>query len=435
MVHIFSVNGINLAYDGESGNLFEVDAVTALLLKGEDVSGYSQDDIAAARREIESLKKEGLLFTSPLKINPPKFDGRVKSLCVHISHDCNMRCGYCFGGGGSYHGKRENMPENVALAAVDFLIEKGGGIGEVEMDFFGGEPMLNFDTLKKTVRYARGKEKQSGKKFKFTVTTNALVLSDEAIDFFNAEMDNVVLSIDGTGQTHDRLRKSLSGGGTYQTVLDNAKKFRAKRGGKDYYIRGTYTSRNPDFCKDAVSLADSGFDQISLEPVALDASHPLAIKKEHLPKIFAEYEKLADIYIQRRKSGKWFNFFHFMLDLKNAPCAFKRLNGCGAGSGYLAVSPGGELFPCHRFVGDKKYLMGNVFDKKVNGNISDTFFNSNLLSKPACNNCFAKYFCSGGCAAHNISYGGGIDNPDEIYCQIMKKRFECALYVYAAEAK
>lgn len=433
MVHTFKINNKHIIYDSESGSVFEADKLTASLLCGGDVSEYSAQDIAQAKQEINLLKEQGLLYSQPPEIEAPLFDGHIKSLCVHICHDCNMNCKYCFGDGGNYFGKKEIMSEDTAFAAVDFLIEKSGNIKNLEMDFFGGEPMLNYKTVVSTVNYARQRESRYGKKFKFTVTTNGLMLGDDAIDFFNKEMDNVVISIDGRKQTHDIIRKTSGGKGTYDIVIKNAKKFRAQRGDKDYYIRGTYTAENLDFCGDVLALADCGFDQISIEPVVLEDSNPLAIKKEHLPQIFSQYEELATEYIKRRGSGKWFNFFHFMMDLENAPCLKKRLSGCGAGGNYLAVAPGGELYPCHQFVGKKQYLMGNVFEKSVNGNIAQIFTNSNLLTKQKCADCFAKYFCSGGCAAHNINYGGGIDAPSDIYCEIMKKRFECALYIYAAE--
>ncbi|MDD4003411.1 MAG: thioether cross-link-forming SCIFF peptide maturase [Clostridia bacterium] len=433
MVHTFSINNKYIVYDSESGNVFEADKLMSALLCGGDLSKFSAQDILQAKKEIDRLKEQGLLYVKPSEVVPPSFDGCIKSLCVHICHDCNMNCKYCFGDGGNYFGIKESMSADTAFAAVDFLIEKSGSIKNLEMDFFGGEPLLNYPTIVSTVSYARQREKESGKKFKFTVTTNGLLLSDSAISFFNKEMDNVVISIDGRKQTHDNIRKTSGGKGTYDTVIKNAKKFRSKRGDKDYYIRGTYTAENLDFCSDVLALADCGFDQVSIEPVVLEQSNPLAIKTEHLQKIYSQYQELATKYIERRKSGKWFNFFHFMIDLDNAPCLKKRLSGCGAGGNYLAVAPDGGLYPCHQFVGKKEYLMGNVFEKSVSGKISEKFTNSNLLTKQKCSDCFAKYFCSGGCAAHNINYGGGINSPNDIYCEIIKKRFECALYIYAEE--
>lgn len=433
MVHAFNINDKYIIYDSEGGNVFTADMLVYLLINGGDVSEYPQRQIEEAKEEIEHLKQQGLIYVQAVNARGIDYDGKIKSVCLHICHDCNMRCAYCFGGGGSYNGGRAYMDERTAKRAVDFLIEKSGGIKNLEMDFFGGEPLLNIDVLKKTVEYARKREKECGKVFKFTATTNGILLNEENSRYLNENMDNVVISIDGRKSVNDNVRKSAGGGSAYDDIMANAKYFRSIRGDADYYIRGTYTAKNIDFCDDVLFLNDCGFDQISIEPVVLDHDNPLSIKEEHLEQISRQYKKLASEYIKRRKGGKWFNFFHFMIDLEGGACIKKRLTGCGAGGHYIAVSPEGDIYPCHQFVGRKEYYMGNVFEESIDKSISEKFINSDLLTKQQCQNCFAKYFCSGGCAANNIFYGGGIDSPHYIYCQIMKTRFECALYIYAME--
>jgi uncharacterized protein len=344
-----------------------------------------------------------------------------------------MRCGYCFAGGGSYSGERDYMSAETAKKAVDFLTEHSGNRKSLEIDFFGGEPLLNLSAVQETVAYARSREKACGKQFKFTLTTNALLLTDEINDFLNREADNVVLSLDGRRAVNDCVRKAVGGGGTYDTVAKRALAFKKSRGEKSYYARGTYTAKNLDFCEDVLHLSDLGFDQISVEPAVLPQSHPLAIRREHLPALKKEYRKLAAHYIERRRGEKSFNFFHFLLDLENGPCLKKRITGCGAGDEYLAVAPTGELYPCHRFVGLKEYRIGSVYGGAPDQAVRAPFIASSLLTKDSCKECFAKYFCGGGCAANNILYEGEIDKPYGISCELLKTRFECALGIYAAE--
>jgi uncharacterized protein len=354
-------------------------------------------------------------------------------MCLNISHKCNLRCEYCFADGGSYKGGAENMSLDVAERAVDFLIKSSGGRKVLEVDFFGGEPMMNISTLMRTVEYARSREKDSGKIFRFTVTTNAYTLSDGAIDFFNREMYNVVISIDGRKDVHNSVRKTANGGGSFDNALENAKKFRKARGDKLYYIRGTFTRKNLDFSLDALALNDYGLDRVSLEPAVLPDSHPLALREDDIGVLCAEYEALAKEYIIRRKAGKRFCFFHFNVDLAGGPCEDKRLRSCGSGCEYIAVTPPGDIYPCHQFAGHAEYKMGNVFDGALRADIREKLWSGSILTKPECKRCFAKYFCSGGCAANSYNLNGSVEIPHKLSCELMKKRLECALAVYAAE--
>lgn len=437
MVHTFEINGKHLIYDTESGSLFEGDeAMTAAVhaRQGEPCRCVLEGDYTEAQREIDELIAQGLLFAEDAAVFIPPVSGEVKALCLHISHDCNLRCAYCFADEGKYLGEREVMSLQVALASIDFLIRASGKRKNLEVDFFGGEPLMNFETVRKTVEYAKQKAAANGKNIKFTLTTNALLLTEEIAQYLNREMDNVVLSIDGRKSVHDRVRKTAGGKGSYDIALKNAIRFKAVRGERSYYVRGTFTGYQLDFEKDVLHLNDCGFDQISIEPVVLEECSPMAIRREHIEKINRSYEALAKEYVIRRQNrDTWFNFFHFYIDMDNPPCMTKRLKGCGAGNEYLAVSPDGALYPCHRFVGDEKYKMGDVFEKRVDETIRGYFAGSCLATKPACKDCFAKYHCSGGCAANNLTYAGDINAPYELSCEMMRKRLECALYVYACE--
>jgi uncharacterized protein len=446
MVHTFDCLSRSYVLDTESGSIFEVTSLVKRLIdenlslgntSGDFLRSISQKKLdkqeEEALFEIEFLIKEGILFAEEKNTSRIKYGGEVKSLCLNISHGCNLRCQYCFADEGSYHTERQNMSEQVAKAAVDFLIAKSGNRKQLEIDFFGGEPLLNMEVVKATVAYARQREGESGKKIRFTITTNGVLLSDELIDYFNKEMYNVVISIDGRKDVHNAVRKDAKKQGSFDAAIENAKRFRAKRGDKLYYIRGTFTALNKDFAADVLALNDHGFDQISLEPVALPQNDPLALSEDDVPFLKNQYEILAEEYIKRRKTDKWFNFFHFMIDLKGGPCQKKRLTGCGVGSEYLCVSPDGGLYPCHRFDGNNDFRMGSVLDNTLDTNIQATFYNSNVLTKPDCKDCFCKYFCSGGCSANSIFFGGGIDNSYKLSCELMKKRTECSLAIFAAE--
>lgn len=441
MVHTFHCLGKVFLVDVESGSIYGIDELTEKLInrkispdsypEGEFLC-YSEQDIADAQREIDELTRQGLLFSPEGEHKPAVYSGIIKSMCLNVSHLCNLRCEYCFADGGTYNGAAENMSLDVALKAIDMIVSKSANRHNLEVDFFGGEPLLNFDVVKKTVEYARSIEKAHNKNFRFTITTNAMLLNDEIIDFFNKEMYNVVVSIDGRRSVHDCVRKTASGKGSFDTAIKNALRFKQLRKGQ-YYIRGTYTALNKDFSNDVLFLNDLGFDQLSIEPVVLPENHRLAIKKEDIEQLKAEYDKLAEAYVERRKGEKWFNFFHFMLDIYNGPCESKRLVGCGAGNDYVAVAPNGNIYPCHQFDGEKDYVIGNVLDGSFNTEIPKFFAENNLLKKDKCRNCWAKYYCSGGCAANAIKYGGGINKPYELSCELMRKRIECAIAVNCVE--
>lgn len=441
MVHTFHCLGKIFLVDVESGSIYEIDALTEKLInrkispdsftEGEFLC-CSQEEIREAEDEIENLVRAGMLFSPEAQHAPAVYGGVVKSMCLNVSHMCNLRCEYCFADGGSYNSKAENMSYEVAAKAIDMIIEKSASRRNLEVDFFGGEPLLNFDVVKKTVAYARSREKECGKKFRFTVTTNAMALNDDIIEFFNREMYNVVVSIDGRREVHDAVRKTAAGKGSFDTAIKNALRFKQLRKGQ-YYIRGTYTALNKDFAADVLYLNDLGFDQLSIEPVVLPENHRLAIRSGDIETLKAEYDKLAEEYIKRRKGEKWFNFFHFMLDIYNGPCESKRLVGCGAGNEYVAVAPNGNIYPCHQFDGDEKFVIGNVLDGTFNTEIPRFFAENNLLKKEKCAKCWAKYYCSGGCAANAIKYGGGINKPYELSCELMRKRIECAIAVNCVE--
>ncbi|MCL2556560.1 MAG: thioether cross-link-forming SCIFF peptide maturase [Firmicutes bacterium] len=436
MVHTFSCLYKDFAIDVESGSCFEIDSLTKALIEqknsldiGDFLASYAKAQIDEAKLEIDEFIKRGSLFSeSNFNFESTPID-QVKALCVNISHKCNLACSYCFAGGGDYHSKEttsKNMSLATAKACIDFLIKNSGNRYNLEIDFFGGEPLLNYQTIKDAVAYGREQEKLYNKNFKFTVTTNALNLTEEMIDYFNKEMHNVVISIDGRENIHNKARPDLKGGVTFSKVVKNALVLKKKRQ-TSYYIRGTFTANNLDFSKDVIALADLGFDQISLEPVVLPDNHPLAIKEEHLPILLNQYEILAAEYQKRKGTDKAFNFFHFNIDLKGGPCLKKRLSGCGVGGEYLCVSVDGSIYPCHRFDGMKEYRMGDIESGIKNKEISYYFQKSNLLTKPHCNNCFAKYFCSGGCNANNLEFGGNINAAHKISCELMKKRIECAI--------
>ncbi len=438
MIHVFSYKNYNYIYDTGSGSLHECDADTAAYLRnreGEDVdiSYLSGGEIKNIEDDVKSLIDAGLLYKEEVKAYPVK-SHEVKALCLHICHDCNLRCKYCFADEGAYHAEREFMSEQTAKKAIDFLIESSGARKILEVDFFGGEPLMCLPTIKNVVKYARERGAEKGKKFLFTTTTNALLLDDDAIDFFNAEMENVVLSIDGRKEVHDAVRKTVNGKGSFDYVIGNIKKFVRSRGDKSYYVRGTFTSKNLDFSKDVLFLADNGFDSISLEPVVTDIED-LAIKEEHLPEIKDEYERLCDEYLKRYAEGKGFNFFHFNIDLEGGPCLSKRVSACGAGNEYFSVVPNGDIYPCHQFAGESEFYMGNVYEGKLDETVRSKFANSCLFTRKGCENCFAKFICSGGCSANNYHFEGDMNKPYGITCEMMKKRIECAMHALAEKRR
>ena len=436
MVHTFGIDGKYYLFDVESGALHICDSLTSEVVKkinGEEynLKGVPETAVKEIEEEIAELKKSGLLFSAPKNEIPVK-SNLVKALCLHICHDCNLSCDYCFAGKGKYKGKSEYMSFDVAKAAVDFLIKNSGNRKILEMDFFGGEPLMNLSVVKKTVEYAKKEGKKAGKTFLFTLTTNGVLLSEETAKWLNEEMENVVLSLDGRKEVHDGVRKTVNGKGSYDVIIENLKRFIKMRKDKHYYVRGTFTNKNLDFGSDVLALSDAGFENISLEPVVLNEDEELYIGKDKLPQIKAEYRRLAKIYLEKKKNGeKLFNFFHFNIDIEGGVCLKKRVSACGAGNEYFSITPAGDIFPCHQFASRPEYKMGNVFDGKLDENIRKIFKDANLYTKEKCKNCFAKYHCSGGCAANNTAFNGDINKPYEITCEMMKARMECAMHIYA----
>lgn len=449
MIHKYSLNGYHIVLDTNSGavHLFD-DLPFEILDYLEDgvpdqppekmtaslENKYDKQTIKEAYEEISELYKIGQLFSSDEyeKFSAMMQNAPVKSMCLNIAHDCNLRCEYCFAAKGDFGRGRMLMPFEVGKKAIDFLIEKSEGRHNLEVDFFGGEPLMNFEVVKQVVNYARSIEKEHNKNFRFTITTNGVLLTDDKIDFINREMSNCVLSLDGRKGVNDLLRVKVDGSGSYDNVVPKFQKLVATRGDKDYYARGTFTKHNLDFTNDVLHMADLGFDQISVEPVVSDMKLDYSIKDADLPEVFAEYERLADEIIKRKKIGKSFNFFHFMLDLDQGPCAIKRLRGCGCGNEYIAVTPEGDIFPCHQFVGDDQWKMGNVLDGTYRLDMKHDFALSNVYSKPDCKKCWAKFYCSGGCNANNWQYEGDIHKSHKISCELEKKRLECAIMIKAA---
>lgn len=428
MIHIFSYHDHYYIYDVGSGSLHECDEKTARVLEG-DRTGVTDEELKSILLDVEGLKEQGLLYKEEVKAYPMK-SHEVKALCLHVSHDCNLRCKYCFADEGAYHSKREVMSRETAFAAIDFLLKNSGNRKVLEVDFFGGEPLMNLGVVKDTVYYAKAEAAKLGKRFLFTTTTNGLLLDDETIKFFNEEMENVVLSLDGRPEVHDAVRKTVNGKGSFALVIDKIKKFVRSRGDKHYYVRGTFTAKNLDFSKDVLFLADQGFDSISMEPVVTDIPE-LQIKEEHLPRIEEEYENLCEAYLEREEKGEGFNFFHFNIDLEGGPCLQKRVSACGAGNEYFSVVPNGDIYPCHQFAGDSKWKMGNVFSGTLDEGIRSQFANSCLFTRKKCEDCFAKFICSGGCSANNYHYNGDIEEPYAMTCAMMKKRIECAMHILA----
>ncbi|MBR0512379.1 MAG: thioether cross-link-forming SCIFF peptide maturase [Ruminococcus sp.] len=447
MIHKYKLNGLNIVLDVNSGGVHLVDELTYDLLDNVEPpfdaecpqnvvdklsKSYEADDIRECYSEIVELYNDKILFSEDdyEKYAQYSVASPVKAMCLNIAHDCQLRCKYCFASTVDFGKGRKLMSFETGKHAIDFLLENSGDRPNLELDFFGGEPLMNFNVVKQVVEYARSREKEYNKKFRFTITTNGLLLDDEKIEFINREMSNVVLSIDGRKEVNDYFRVLPNGQGCYDIIMPKYKKLVEGRGDKEYYVRGTFTNKNLDFSNDVFALNEAGFDQISVEPVVGD-DDVYALTEKDLPTVFAEYEKLAQRLLENEKKGKKFNFFHFMLDLDQGPCAIKRLRGCGCGNDYVAITPDGDIFPCHQFVGIDEYKMGNIDEGTFNQEMKADFAKAHVYSKPDCRECWAKFYCSGGCNANNYQYMGDIRTAHKISCQLEKKRLECAIMMKA----
>ncbi len=455
MVHQYKLNGYNIVIDSCSGSVHVVDEVaydiiamykektaeeitSELLSKYADREDVTEADLLDCIEDVKSLEEAGKLYTPDTFADMAgTFKNRsgnvIKALCLHVAHTCNLNCSYCFASQGKYHGDRAIMSFEVGKRALDFLMENSGTRTNLEVDFFGGEPLMNWDVVKQLVMYARSVEKERGKNFRFTLTTNGMLIDDDVIDFANKEMSNVVLSLDGRKEIHDRLRVDYAGNGSYDRIVPKFKKLVDSRGGKGYYMRGTFTHANPDFTNDVFHMADMGFTELSMEPVVCASGDPAELTKEDIEVVKEQYEILAKDMIRRRKDGKPITFYHYMLDLNDGPCIYKRISGCGSGTEYMAVTPWGDLYPCHQFVGEEKYKLGNIWDGVTNNELREEFRSCNAYARPECADCWAKLYCSGGCAANAYHATGSIRGIYEPGCELFKKRIECAIMMQAAQ--
>jgi len=451
MIHQYKQGGYNIVLDICSGSVHVVDEVAydiigmfeeksrgeiiaAMKEKYADRSDITETDLEECYEQVEGLKKAGKLF-APDTFEPmagalkEKTAGVVKALCIHIAHTCNLNCAYCFASQGKYQGERAIMSLEVGKRALDFLIENSGSRHNLEVDFFGGEPLMNWDVVKEMVAYARSIEKEHNKNFRFTLTTNGLLIDDDVIEFANKEMSNVVLSLDGRKEIHDRYRVDYAGNGSWERIVPKFQKLVEARGGKNYYMRGTFTHANPDFLKDIQQMLDLGFSELSMEPVVCAADDPSALTEEDMAVVMEQYEKLAELMLQRDKEGKPFTFYHYMIDLTGGPCIYKRISGCGSGTEYMAVTPWGDLYPCHQFVGDEKFRLGDIWEGVTNTEIQNEFASCNVYAHPECRDCWARLYCSGGCAANAYHATGSVTGIYEQGCRLFRKRMECAIMV------
>ena len=457
MVHQYKLNGYNIVLDSCSGSIHAVDEVAydiiekfkqerpeqivrELLVKYADREDVTEEELYACIADVAALEKAGKLFTPDTFADMAgTFKERsgdvVKALCLHVAHTCNLNCSYCFASQGKYHGDRALMSFEVGKRALDFLIENSGHRTNLEVDFFGGEPLMNWEVVKQLVAYARTQEEPHHKKFRFTLTTNGMLIDDDVIDFANREMSNVVLSLDGRKEIHDRLRVDYAGNGSYDRIVPRFQKLVASRGGKNYYMRGTFTHANPDFTKDVFHMADLGFTELSMEPVVCAPGDPAALTPEDLEIVKEQYEILAKDMLRREKEGKPITFYHYMLDLTGGPCVYKRISGCGSGTEYMAVTPWGDLYPCHQFVGEEKYKLGNIWDGVTNTALREEFRACNAYARKECDDCWARLYCSGGCAANAYHATGSIRGVYEAGCELFKKRIECAIMMKVAESQ
>ena len=455
MIHCYKLGGMNIVLDICSGSVHVVDEVAydiiemyeskthdeitdIILAKYPNREDVTKEEIADCFDQLEQLKAAGKLFT-PDTFAPmagklkEKTSGVVKALCIHIAHSCNLNCAYCFASQGKYQGERALMSYEVGKRALDFLIENSGKRHNLEVDFFGGEPLMNFQVVKDLVAYARQREKETGKNFRFTLTTNGMLIDDDVIEFANKEMSNVVLSLDGRKEIHDKYRVDYAGKGSWERIVPKFQKLVQARDGKNYYMRGTFTHANPDFLKDIETMLELGFTELSMEPVVCAPDDPSALTKEDMPIVMEQYERLAELMLQRHKEGRPFTFYHYMIDLKGGPCIYKRVSGCGSGTEYMAVTPWGDLYPCHQFVGDEKFKLGNIWDGVDNHTIQNEFAACNVYARPECADCWAKLYCSGGCAANAYHATGAITGVYQYGCELFRKRMECAIMLEAAK--
>lgn len=449
-IHKYKNSSLNIVIDINSGAIHIVDDIVYDILdyyekynKSEVIKllqdKYHEEAIKEGLAEVDYLVSEKMLFTEdPYKAtieedNEPSY---IKAMCLNIAHDCNLKCKYCFAAEGDYKGERKLMDAETGKKAIDFVIKNSGKRYNIEVDLFGGEPLMNFDTIKEIIDYAKEVEKINNKNIRFTITTNATLLNDENIDYIDKNMGNVVLSIDGREKVNDNIRTRLDGSGTYKSILPKIKQMvDARQKGKQYYVRGTFTHENLDFYNDVMALANEGFEEISIEPVVLEDGHPLALKEADLPLIFEQYDKLTEEIIKRKKEGHCFKFYHFAIDINGGPCIYKRISGCGAGHEYVAITPEGDIYPCHQFVGSPEFKMGNVDDGIIDSKMSKIFKNGHIYNKPKCMDCWARFYCSGGCQANNYNFNKDIHIPYELGCLMMKKRIECAIAIRAMDSK
>ncbi len=447
MIHQYKAGGKNIVMDICSGSVHEVDDVTYDMIEAyqdktreEIIDGLkNRYDISIGELneiydEITELKEAGKLFVEDTYESmagelKARTSGVIKALCLHIAHTCNLNCSYCFASQGRFHGERALMSFEVGKQAIDFLVANSGTRHNLEVDFFGGEPLMNFEVVKQIVEYARSIEKQHNKNFRFTLTTNGMLVDDDVIEYANREMSNVVLSLDGRKEVHDRFRKDYAGNGSWEKIVPKFREFVKRRGGKNYYIRGTFTHANPDFLKDIEVMLNLGFRELSMEPVVCAKDDPMALTEEDLPVVYEQYEKLAELMLKKDKEGDPFTFYHYMIDLKGGPCIYKRISGCGSGTEYMAVTPWGDLYPCHQFVGEEKFKLGDIWNGVNNKEVQDDFASCNVYAKEECKTCWARLYCAGGCAANALHATGSVRGVYEYGCKLFKKRLECAIMV------
>ncbi len=451
MIHQYRLGGMNIVVDVCSGSVHAVDEIAYAIIEQYEKAdreeilrslsgrfeGVTEKEIGECYDQVTALKEAGKLFT-PDTFQPlagelkRRSAGIVKALCLHVAHTCNLNCAYCFASQGKYHGERALMSFEVGKQALDFLVAHSGDRHNLEVDFFGGEPLMNFDVVKRLVAYARSIEKAHRKHFRFTLTTNGMLIDDDVIDFANRECSNVVLSLDGRKEVHDRFRVDYAGNGSWERIVPKFQKLVRARGGKNYYMRGTFTHHNPDFLRDIEAMLDLGFTELSMEPVVCDPKDESALTEEDLPIVLEQYEKLAELMRARRKEGRPFTFYHYMIDLQGGPCIYKRISGCGSGTEYMAVTPWGDLYPCHQFVGEERFRLGNVWDGVTNEAMQEEFASCNVYARPECADCWAKLYCSGGCAANAYHATGSVRGVYGYGCELFRKRMECAIMLEAS---